>query len=282
MQTHYQPSRLFNHDIFSNEELKCLHEIAAASPLEQLTSSARWKEESAIDFVFTSAQIEGNTYSRADTISLLKIGKTANDKRYTDAVMIMNLRTAYDYILENAHWVLTNPQTEFLKYHSILMQGLLPNDELGKARTTKGTMIGGSSYVPLSGANLLGKELPILFTELSKIEDPFAKAIYASTNLSYLQYFEDGNKRTSRVFQNAVLMANNLAPVLFPVAAIADYIDATLVYYEQGDTLMSRAFMLEAYKQAYGDCSQEHPQISEVAADACGGDGRSGTSHPRG
>ncbi len=40
--------------------------------LETMLGNARWKEESAIDFTFTSAQIEGNTYTRADTIMLLR------------------------------------------------------------------------------------------------------------------------------------------------------------------------------------------------------------------
>lgn len=263
METHYQSSLLLNHQIFSDDDLKCLHEIASNSPLTQMVSSARWKEESAIDFVFTSAQIEGNTYSRADTIGLLKIGKTANDKRYSDAVMIMNLRAAYDYILENANLVQINPASEFSKYHAILMRGLISDNEIGTVRITKGTRIGGSSYVPLSGANLLNRELAILFEELSNISDPFAKSIYAAANLSYLQYFEDGNKRTSRVFQNAVLMANNLAPVLFPVTSIRDYIDATLLYYEQGDPIMLRSFMLEAYRQAYGDCQHEPSSLPD-------------------
>lgn len=260
---HYQPSRLFNHDIFSEEELKCLHEIAGGSPLSSLVTSQRWKEESAIDFVFTSAQIEGNTYTRADTISLLKIGKTANDKRYTDAVMIMNLRAAYDYILKHAQLVLSDPAGELSRYHSMLMRGLLSDAELGAARKTRSTMIGGSTYQPLSGTDSLLKERAILFAQLEEIPDPFAKAIYASTNLSYLQFFEDGNKRVSRIFQNAILMANDLAPVLFPVSAIKDYLDAILFYYDHGDPVMNRAFMLQAYKLAYGECDAE-AQMSQA------------------
>ena len=262
---HYQPARLLSHDFFSEEELRCLHEIAAASPLSTLIAGERWKEESAIDFVYTSAQIEGNTYSRADTISLLKIGKTANDKRYTDAVMIVNLRSAYDYILEHANLVIGDPAGELAKYHSILMRGLLPDGDLGTARKTRGTMIGASSYRPLSGADLLLRERNVLFAEMGQIPDPFSKAIYASTNLSYVQFFEDGNKRTSRVFQNALLMSHNLAPVLFPVSAIQDYLEAILMYYEHGDPILNRAFMLNAYKAAYGDCREEVHQRNTQA-----------------
>lgn len=128
----------------------------------KLISSARWKEESAIDFVFASAQIEGNTYSRADTIALLKLGKTANDKCFTDALMIVNLRAAYDYILANSDLVLINPLLELQHYHKILMRGILDDCELGITRKTKGVIIGGSDYIPLSGITALNREMEFL------------------------------------------------------------------------------------------------------------------------
>jgi len=253
---YYKHAKLLDQEFFSKDELDELHAIAKKNPLSKLISSARWKEESAIDFAFTSAQIEGNTYSKADTIALLKTGRTATDKRFTEALMIVNLRSAYDYILENSRLVLINPLPELKQYHKILMRGILDDSELGMTRKTEGVMIGGCNYVPLSGVAALNKELDFLTNQLNKISDPFEKSIYASSNISYLQYFEDGNKRTSRIFQNAILMANNLAPLLFPISCIRDYLDATIIYYEQGDPLMNRAFFLESYRHAYGNKSE--------------------------
>ena len=74
----FDPSRLDHFEVFRDEELAELHRHAGANPLPTLLANPRWKEESAIDFAHTSAQIEGNTYSRADTITLLKMGRTAN------------------------------------------------------------------------------------------------------------------------------------------------------------------------------------------------------------
>jgi len=42
-------------------------------------------------------------------------------------------------------------------------------------------------------------------------------------------------------------MAHNLPPVLFPVRMIQDYLEATLNYYEYGDYLLHRRFMMDAY-----------------------------------
>lgn len=253
----YQPSRLFQHEVFNDAELGQLHALAESAPLRELINNPRWKEESAIDFVCTSAQIEGNTYTRAETITLLKMGKTAG-KRYADAVMIMNLRATYDYILENAAKVLVDPLGELTRYHSILMRELLLDSELGAARKTRGVMIGGSEYMPLSGADQLSKQLSLLLDEMGKTKDCFNKSVYAACNLAYLQYFEDGNKRTSRVFQNAILMANDLPPVLFSPDSIADYIDSTLYYYESGDYATHRRFTIDAYERSYGQPLIDH------------------------
>lgn len=86
---------------------------------------------------------------------------------------------------------------------------------------------------------------------MEKISDPFDQSLYVGCNLAYLQYFEDGNKRTSRVFQNAVLMANGLPPVLFSANSRDEYIAATLYYYEHGDYAMHRCFTLDAYDRTY-------------------------------
>jgi Fic family protein len=177
--------------------------------------------------------------------------------------MIMNLRTAYDHILEKSKNVLNDPIGSLQTYHSILMHGLLESEVLGRPRKSIGTAIFGSGYIPLSRQERLEKELNTLIDCLSKINDPFEKALYASSNLEYLQFFEDGNKRTSRLFQNAILMANNLPPVLFPISEIKNYIDSTIYYYEHGDHILNRALMINAYRKAYvtNEVERQTPNI---------------------
>ena len=251
MPFHYVSARLDNVDVFRDEEVAELRERAEEHPLSKLTGSPRWKEESAIDFTYTSAQIEGNTYSRADTITLLKTGRTAGGKAFSEAQMIMNLRDTYAMVLERAAAFVADPLPGIRDIHRSLMHGLLPDEQLGATRKTRNARIGGSDYIPPDGVAYLEEEASRLFANLGKTSDTFSASLYAACNLSYLQFFEDGNKRTSRVFQNAILMAADLPPVQFPVSMNSAYIEAQLRYYEQGDYLMHRGFMLEAYRSAY-------------------------------
>ncbi|WP_454914417.1 Fic family protein [Variovorax gossypii] len=251
MSINYVPSRLEAVEVFRENELAELHLCAQRNPLSLLLRNPRWKEESAIDFAYTSAQIEGNTYSRAETITLLKMGRTAGGKSFLEAQMIVNLRDAYAMILADAHEIVAAGVGGLRKVHATLMRGILPEDQLGATRRTTRVRISGSEYVPPDGVSYLEKQAGAIFTALGRASDPFDASVYAACNLSYLQLFEDGNKRSSRVFQNAILIAADLPPIQFPLSMIEAYIDAQLVYYESGDYLMHRGFVLEAYRGAY-------------------------------
>lgn len=52
-----------------------------------------------IDFIYCSAQIEGNTYSKMDTDNLIKLCITSVGKKFSDAVIILNLRNAFEKII---------------------------------------------------------------------------------------------------------------------------------------------------------------------------------------
>jgi Fic family protein len=56
--------------------------------------------------------------------------------------------------------------------------------------------------VPPDGEGYIEQQAGILFSQLGHAANAFDASLYAACNLSYLQIFEDGNKRTSRAFQN--------------------------------------------------------------------------------
>ena len=63
--------------------------------------------------------------------------------------------------------------------------------------------------------------------------------------LSYIQPFEDGNKRTSRILGNAILIANNSSPL--PLRSVDEnlYKEATLLFYEQNNLGLFKQIFLE-------------------------------------
>lgn len=67
------------------------------------------------------------------------------------------------------------------------------------------------------------------------------------TQLPYLQPFEDGNKRTSRIACNLPLAKANFAPLAFLDVEDADYFSALLALYEKADVTVA----IDLFEWAY-------------------------------
>ncbi len=244
----YNPSFVGHRPILKDDDKLWLHGLASKFSLDRFKNDARSYEEMIVDFVYTSAKIEGNTYDRVDTDNLLRLGVTAGGKRYSDAIMLVNLRDGFGKIMT------TEATTKFdLDYlcdlHKVLMKDLLPVHEQGIVRTTAVT-IGASTYEPPVDPGRLRSEIKFILPEANKYADPFEKAIYLHCNLAYLQYFRDGNKRTSRMMQTAALVQGNTLPLFFNDTLIDKYQRATVLYYETGEYTPYVSFFKENYELA--------------------------------
>ncbi len=237
--------------ILNEQEKALLHRLAGAYPLKQFMSDARNYEEIAVDFVYTSAKIEGNTYDRIDTDNLLRLGITAGGKKYSDAIMLINLRDGFSQAMAVESKV--NLDLDYCcGLHKVLMRDLLPAHEQGLVRSSA-VNIGATDYKPLADPERLRTEAKFIFSEAKRYDDPFEHSIYLHCNLAYLQYFRDGNKRTARLMQTAALTRGGLLPLFFLDRLIDQYRRATVTYYETGDYAPYIHFFIENYTLAVGN-----------------------------
>lgn len=244
----YNPSFVGHRPILTDDDKLWLHSLASKFSLDRFKNDARSYEEMIVDFVYTSAKIEGNTYDRIDTDNLLRLGVTAGGKRYSDAIMLVNLRDGFGKIMTTE--ATTELDLDYLcDLHKVLMKDLLPVHEQGIVRTTAVT-IGASTYEPPVDPGRLRSEIKFILPEANKYADPFEKAIYLHCNLAYLQYFRDGNKRTSRMMQTAALVQGNTLPLFFNDTLIDKYQRATVLYYETGEYTPYVSFFKENYELA--------------------------------
>jgi len=68
--------------------------------------------------------------------------------------------------------------------------------------------------------------------------------------ISYIQPFEDGNKRTGRLMANALLLSHNLAPLSYRSVDESEYRQATIVFYELNSTMPFKKIFIEQYEFA--------------------------------
>lgn len=199
-----------------------------------------------IDLSYNSSRLEGNTYSRLDTQKLVEEGISAEGKVHEETVMIMNHKEAILFLVENAQDIDLSSLT-LRNLHHLLSQDLLASPEAcGNIRTIE-VDIGQSTYRPLGNQHALKERFELTLQKAKKIKDPFEQSFFLLVQLSYLQAFEDVNKRTSRLSCNIPFIKGNLCPLSFTDVARDDYTAALLAIYEKNDVQP----MLELFVWAY-------------------------------
>ena len=211
-----------------------------------------------IDLSYNSSRLEGNTYSRLDTQKLVEEGIIAEGKVHEETVMIMNHKEAILFLVENAQDIELNSLT-IRNLHYLLSQDLLANPEAcGNIRTLE-VNIAQSTYKPLSNPHILKELFELILQKAKKIKDPFEQSFFLLVHLSYLQAFEDVNKRTSRLSCNIPFIKNNLCPLSFTDVARDDYTAALLTIYEKNDT----GPMLELFAWAYSRSCEQYGVVKK-------------------
>jgi fido (protein-threonine AMPylation protein) len=198
-------------------------------------------EQLLIDLSWSSSRLEGNRYTLLATEDLFKRGTAGSD---TDAVMLLNHKAAIEFLVDAVP--MQGLSTALVRnLHAVLMQDLLADtDALGVIRK-KLVNISDTVYVPTQVPSLLEEMLERILAKAKLVKNPVEAAFFLWVNLAYLQPFEDGNKRTSRLAANIPLMLYNCAPLSFLDVGPHDYAQAMLGVYEFLD--VSRAVDLFAW-----------------------------------
>lgn len=211
-----------------------------------------------IDLSYNSSRLEGNTYSRLDTQKLVEQGLSAEGKVHEETVMIMNHKEAILFLVENAQHIALDSLT-IRNLHQLLSQDLLGNPyACGNIRTIT-VDIGLSAYKPLENTHVLRELFELILQKAKHIDDPFEQSFFLLIHLSYLQAFEDVNKRTSRLSCNIPFIKSNLCPLSFTDVARDDYTAALLAIYEKNNTQP----MLELFAWAYSRSCQQYGLVKK-------------------
>ncbi len=210
-------------NLFTENELSKLNELQEIftknmSELSELEFKKEL-ERLAIDLSWKSSQIEGNTYSLLEAEKLLKEKETASGKTKEEATMLLNHKEAIDFIVENPDYLfpLTVPKIEDI--HSILTKELAVDRNIRKRRVG----ITGTNYKPIDNEFQIKEALIGTCDLINKKENVFEKALLALILISYIQPFVDGNKRTTRIVSNAILIHHKYCPISFRTVDSIDY-----------------------------------------------------------
>ena len=234
-------------DLFTDDELNILDDATAEykTRTKQLPEAIQKKEleRLIIELSWKSSKIEGNTYTLLDTERLILENKEAEGHSQKEAQMILNHKDAFNYIRANVTQFKTITRKNLEELHSILVKDL----SVGLGLREKPVGVVGSMYRPLDTMYQISEAIDALDAAVSRATTSYAKALVALLGIGYIQPFEDGNKRTSRLMANALLLAHGHAPLSYRSVDENEYREAMLVFYELNSAMPFKKIFIGQY-----------------------------------
>jgi len=202
-----------------------------------------------IDLSWNSSRLEGNTYSLLETKRLIEFGETADGKNALETQMILNHKAAIELLIGQADEIGFNRYT-ILNLHALLSDNLLADPQASGRLRHIPVSIEGTVYHPLEVPQLIEECFESILDTAAAIKDPFEQAFFALVHLSYLQGFQDVNKRVARLAANIPLMRSNFCPLSFVDVPERAYIDGVLAVYEINRVELLRDVFVWAYERS--------------------------------
>jgi len=244
---------VLDNDLFSEKELKRLNtankKYARTKDMLSKESPTILRKEwqrLIIELSWKSSEIEGNTYTLLETEALLREMRFAKGKGKAEAQMILNHKKTLDFILANKDYFQNINLDKIKKIHELLTE----NVEIKKDFRDHPVGITGTIYRPLPKRKEVDTAMGKLVDTLSKISNPFVKAFAVLIMIAYIQPFEDGNKRTSRIIANAVLHANDKAMLSYRNVDAVEYKKAMILFYEKNNIAYIKEMFIAQFEFA--------------------------------
>ncbi len=196
-----------------------------------------------IDFIYNTSALEGNAMTYPEVQTLLE-GITVGGHKLSDEQQILNQNKSVDYLfdlLENKAFKLDidtfTTLHSFVAKEEALTWGVFRESSVN---------IGGTDY-QVPHADDLEKIFREGTEEIQKIVHPIVRAITMFLFGAKCQFFYDGNKRTSRLMMNAILIEAG-HPILNIKAKDRLEFNSMMIKFYDGDNITpSIEYLMEYY-----------------------------------
>ena len=242
---------ILENDIFTAEEKEKLENLQREfvrnfSKYDSQTLINKEFERIMIEFSWKSSAIEGNTYSLLGTEALIKNNVIGEGKTKEETQMILNHKDAFNEAIQNRERFIKLRSADVEYIHSVLIKKLGIAKNIRKA----GVGITGTKYRPLDNEPQIKEALQNMVDLINKKESFLEKAFLISILIAYIQIFEDGNKRTSRMISNAILLAHHSIPLSYRIVDVEEYKKAVILFYEINNLAYFKRIFIEQFEDA--------------------------------
>ncbi len=239
----------FPKDVFMSDEKESLDNATKKyqKNIKNISQTVQFKEleRFVIELSWKSSKIEGNTYTLLDTEKLIREGIPGEGRTKDETTMILNHKKAFSFIMDNLGDLHKNGvNLKFIeKVHELLTSGL------GVSRGIRNGLVGviGTKYKPLDNKYQINEALETLYKRVNQMQNVYSKALTLLVGISYIQPFEDGNKRTARLLCNAILLSLKCAPLSYRSVDENNYRESILVFYEKNSLVPMKKIFIDQY-----------------------------------
>ncbi len=196
-----------------------------------------------IDFIYNTSALEGNAMTYPEVQTLLE-GVTVGGHKLSDEQQILNQNRSVNLLfklLEEEQFCL-NKNTLLQLHKKVAFEEAL---SWGEFRVS-GVNIGGTEYSPPKAS-----ELDVVFEqgieEIEQITHPIVRAISYFLFGAKCQFFYDGNKRTSRLIMNGILLANGYPILNIKAKDKLAFNTQMIAFYDGEEIEKSIIYLMEYY-----------------------------------
>ncbi len=238
-------------DIFTSEEKEKLENLQREfiknfSKYDSQTLINKEFERIMIEFSWKSSAIEGNTYSLLGTEALIKNNVVGKGKTKEETQMILNHKDAFNEAIQNKERFRKLHCSDIEYVHSVLTKKLIITKNIRNGAVG----ITGTKYKPIDNSHQIKEVMQEMVDLINKKESIFEKAFLVLILIAYIQIFEDGNKRTSRMISNAILLAYNSIPLSYRIVDVEEYKKAVILFYEINNISYFKRIFIEQFEDA--------------------------------
>ena len=190
-----------------------------------------------VDYIWKSAKLEGLTVTYPDTDAIYN-GMGVANVPVNDIIAVNNLKHAWQFVLENLDYPTDYP---LICHINRLVGGDTLIRDAGFPRKIP-VRVGGTTWTPDMPIESQIKEQ---LADALSIKSPTERAIMLTLYLIRKQIFLDGNKRTSMLAGNHVMIANGCGIISIPIEHQQAFTKMLIAFYESGDTDELSQFLYE-------------------------------------
>jgi Fic family protein len=196
-----------------------------------------------IDFVYNTSALEGNAMTYPEVQTLLE-GITVGGHKLSDEQQVLNQNRSVDYLFE---LIETKSFTLDMDIFASLHAFVAKEEALRWAVFRESSVnIGGTDY-EVPHADTLEALFDDGIEEIKKISHPIISAITMFLFAAKCQFFYDGNKRTSRLMMNGILVEAGYPILNIKAKDRLDFNRMMVKFYDGDDIAPSIAYLMEYY-----------------------------------